>query len=106
MKRVFSRQIFEKYSNIKFHENPYSGSRVVCSMRRDRRTDLTKLIVTSRNFAKALKIVRKDAYSSNVYCTLLSDCMLCVALNSPSSHAHHVATSDCRKLNEEVLDDF
>ena len=24
-----SRQIFEKYSNIKFHENPYSGSRVI-----------------------------------------------------------------------------
>jgi hypothetical protein len=25
----FSRQIFEKYSHIKFHENPSSGSRVV-----------------------------------------------------------------------------
>jgi len=27
----FVRQIFEKYSNIKFHENPSSGSRVVPS---------------------------------------------------------------------------
>jgi len=27
MKLEFSRQIFEKYSNIKFHENPSSGSR-------------------------------------------------------------------------------
>jgi hypothetical protein len=29
MKREFYRQIFEKYSNIKFHENPSSGNRVV-----------------------------------------------------------------------------
>ena len=29
MKLEFSRQIFEKYSNIKFHENLSSGSRVV-----------------------------------------------------------------------------
>ena len=29
MKLKFSRQIFEKYSNIKFHENPSNGSRVV-----------------------------------------------------------------------------
>jgi len=28
MKLEFSRQIFEKSSNIKFHENPPSGSRV------------------------------------------------------------------------------
>jgi hypothetical protein len=41
MKLEFSRQIFEKYSNIKFHENPSSGSRVVPRGR----TDMTKLIV-------------------------------------------------------------
>jgi len=29
IKLVFSRQIFEKSSNIKFHKNPSSGSRVV-----------------------------------------------------------------------------
>jgi hypothetical protein len=29
MKLEFSRQIFEKYSNTKFYENPSSGSRVV-----------------------------------------------------------------------------
>jgi hypothetical protein len=27
MELEFSRQIFEKSSNIKFHENPFSGSR-------------------------------------------------------------------------------
>jgi hypothetical protein len=40
---------FEKYSNMKFHENPSSGIRVVpCG-----RTDMTKLIVAFRNFAKS-----------------------------------------------------
>ena len=57
----FSRQIFEKYSNIKFHENPSSGSRVVpcgwtdgrTDSRTDGRTDMMKLIVAFRNFANA-----------------------------------------------------
>ena len=34
-----SRQIFEKYSNIKFHENPSSGSRVVPCGQKDGQTD-------------------------------------------------------------------
>jgi len=41
-------QIFEKQSNIKFHENPSSGSRVVlCG-----RTDMTRLTVTFHNFCE------------------------------------------------------
>ena len=51
IKLEFSRQIFEKYSNIKFHENPFSGSRVFPCWR----TDMTKLKVTFRNFANASK---------------------------------------------------
>jgi hypothetical protein len=55
----FSRQIFEKSSNIKFHQNPYIKSRVVpyerTDGRTDRQTDMTKLIVAFRNFAKAPK---------------------------------------------------
>ena len=41
MKTDFSRQIFEKSSNIKFHQNPSSESRVVpCEQKdRHRRTD-------------------------------------------------------------------
>jgi len=35
MKFEFSRQIFEKYSNAKFHSNLFTGSRT-CSMRMDR----------------------------------------------------------------------
>jgi len=39
MKLEFSRQFFEKYSNIKFHENPSSGSRVVSCGQMDGQTD-------------------------------------------------------------------
>jgi len=56
MEVEFSRQIFEKYSNIKFHENPSSPS---CSMRTDRQTDRqtdrTKLRVDFPKFANAPK---------------------------------------------------
>ena len=54
----FSEQIFKKFSNIKFPENPSSGSRVVPRERTDRQTDITKLIVAFRDFVNALKIVR------------------------------------------------
>jgi hypothetical protein len=39
MKLEFYRQIFEKYSNIKFLENPSNGSRVVPRGQADGRTD-------------------------------------------------------------------
>ena len=60
MKLVTSRQIFEKSSNIKFHENPSSESRVVpCGP-----TDMTKLIVAFRNFVNAPKTLH---YAQRMY---------------------------------------
>ena len=50
MKLEFSRHIFENYSNIKFHENPSSGSRVIPCGRTDGRPDMTEPIVSFRNF--------------------------------------------------------
>ena len=51
MKLEFSQQIFEKKLNIRFHQNPSSGSRVVsCGL-----IYLTKLIVAFHNFANVLK---------------------------------------------------
>jgi len=38
MKREFSEHIIGKHSNIKFHENPSSGSRVIPCGWTDRRT--------------------------------------------------------------------
>jgi len=47
IKLEFSQYILEKYSNIKYHENQPSGSRVVaCGWR-----DMNKLTVTFHNFA-------------------------------------------------------
>jgi hypothetical protein len=57
VKLEFSRQIFEKYSNIKFHENPSCGSRVIPCGRTDGQTDMTKLMVVFRNFANSPKII-------------------------------------------------
>ena len=55
MKIKFSRQIFEKSSNIKFHENSSSVSQVVPCDQTDGGTDMTALIVAFRNFAKTPK---------------------------------------------------
>jgi len=53
MKLELSRQIFEKSSDIKFHENPSSGSRVVPCGRTGKRSDTTKQIIVSHNIANA-----------------------------------------------------
>ena len=58
MKLKLSPQIFEKYSDIKFHKNPSSGSRIgpcgPTNIRADGDTDMTKLPVAFLNFAKAV----------------------------------------------------
>jgi len=55
MRLELPRQIFAKYTNIKFDEKASSGGRVVLCGRTDGRTDMTKLIIAFRNFAKAHK---------------------------------------------------
>jgi hypothetical protein len=64
MKVEFSQQILEKYSDIKFQENPSSGNQLVpCGQ-----TDMTKLIIAFRNFANAPKDERLcDSYFSELY---------------------------------------
>ena len=52
MKLEVLRQVFEKRSNTKFYQNPYSGIR----------TDMTKLIVTFRNFVNAPKKLQYIVY--------------------------------------------
>jgi len=59
MKLEFYRQIFTKYSDIKFYENPYIGSGIVPCGRMDvwtdRQTDTMKLTAAFRNIAHAPK---------------------------------------------------
>jgi hypothetical protein len=52
IKLEFSRHIFEKYYQLSRKSIQWEAS---CSMRTDRRTDMTKLIVAFRNFAKVPK---------------------------------------------------
>jgi hypothetical protein len=60
---VVFRQILKKFSNVKFHKNSSSRSRVVPCGHTDRQTDrLAKIIVTFRNFAKAPKHVIWETY--------------------------------------------
>jgi len=56
MKLELSPQTYGKYTNTKFHENPSSGSLVFPRVHSGGLTDMTKLIVTFRNFLNALKM--------------------------------------------------
>jgi len=51
----FSRQIFEKHTQTKFHKNPSNGDRVVPCGQRDGQADMKKLIVAFLNFANESK---------------------------------------------------
>ena len=84
MKVEFYGQIFKKKSsNIKFHENPPSGSRVPCG-RTDVRT--TVQIVAFRNFANAPK--NGVVLSDSVYCPGPS-AVKCVSSKPDLQTAHH-----------------
>ena len=66
MKLEFSQQIFKKCSNIKFLENPSSGSLFVPCRQTDRQTDMTKLIVACYNFANAPINIRLLPYTPHL----------------------------------------
>jgi hypothetical protein len=72
MKRVFSRQISENYSKIKFRENSSSGSRVVPSGRTDGQR-WRKLLVAFRKFENAPTTLN----------TNYRTCLKCVRVGSP-----------------------
>jgi hypothetical protein len=62
MKPEFSQQVFEEYSNIKFHENLSSGSRVVLCRWTDRHVEANSLL---SQFCEGNKIPTRhqDAFS-------------------------------------------
>jgi len=67
MKLEFSRQIFEKYSNIRLYEYPSRWSWYVPC----RWTDKTNLIITFRNFANAPNNVLNLAWDVNNFLSVL-----------------------------------
>jgi len=59
----FSRQIFEEHSNIKFLENPSSGSPVIPCGRKDGQTNMTMLIHNKSNkMQQCIKFVLVHIY--------------------------------------------
>jgi len=52
MKLELSRQIFEKYSNVIFLENPFSGCRVVSCGRTDGQAEKVQTRQTSSSFSQ------------------------------------------------------
>jgi hypothetical protein len=77
----FSRQIFEKSSNINFPENPSSGSRVVPFGR----TDITKLIVVFCNFTNAPQNLDSNAQACNT------------ASDNEGLQTGHIGFDSCRR---------
>jgi hypothetical protein len=75
-KGFFLDRFSKSTQNIKFHENPSSGSGVVPFGRRDRQTDglshMTKLIFAFRDVANALKNPQEDKITTEV--SLISRC--------------------------------
>jgi len=69
VKVEYSWQIFEKYSNIKFHENPSSGSRVVPCGRTDRHEPNSRLfaILGTRLKIVCVSISRATWRNDNVH---------------------------------------
>jgi hypothetical protein len=69
MKLEFSRQSFEKFSNIKFNENMSGGNRVVSYGR----TNMKKLNVAFRNFANTTKNLYVSLKFANCSFKIISD---------------------------------
>jgi hypothetical protein len=97
MRLEFSRHIFEKYSNIKFHANPSSGSRVVSRDQTDGRTeidwltdrltDMANLIVAFTILWIRLKCTPDFKYSAARY---VQRCPLRTVLPTTYSAARYV----------------
>jgi len=59
---------------MKFHDNPSSVSGFVARGLTDRRTDMTKLIVAFRNFAKAPKMLVCLFFSTHFIQAISNEC--------------------------------
>jgi hypothetical protein len=91
----FSRQIFEKSSNIKSHENISSGSRVVACLTTDGRTDMTKLTVAFRKYILNPAINPPDHSSGYIVCLLIAFKMSTKILTPSQPPTHRRMVSQC-----------
>ena len=57
---TYSRHIFKKYSNVKYHEYPSMGAELFhVDGRTDRQAEVKKLVAAFRNFAKIITCLTK-----------------------------------------------
>ena len=113
MKLEFARQTFERNSNIKFNQNPSTGSLVVACGWAGGRTHTTKLIVFFRNFEKApkvmittimtvtnqSKIIKKKIFEISVFSTMI----LAGSIPFPA-HLEHLCchpVGECHSFSEQ-----
>jgi len=68
MKIEFPQRILENYSDVEFHENFPVGAEF--SLRTDRQTDMTKLIVAYCNFVKAPNTCKLNVIFDSVFVVL------------------------------------
>ena len=71
MKLEFPLQIFEKSSDIKFHQNQSIRTRVVQCGGTDGRTGMTRLIAAFRNYANAPKMSHFFLYCCSLCLVML-----------------------------------
>jgi hypothetical protein len=91
MKLESSRQIFDKYYNIKFRENPSGRRRVAPCRERERKT--MTLIVAYRNVAQAPKNLIHLHNTADVHRNVAHSCQF----NFPEDH---FTATICEKDNE------
>ena len=98
MKLEFSRQVFENYPNIKFHENPSSVSRIVPCGRTDGHDE------ANNDFSKFDKAPNQDEYYLENNEINITNCHICnsnqeysISLTAPIDRFH------CLKFGVRIL---
>ena len=94
----FSGQIFEKSSNIKFNQSPSSGSRVVPCGQTDRPMDMTKLVVSFRNFANT----HKNEYTGSCLVLLMADYVITFFMQKWNMETNFSKTPQNRNFMKSV----
>ena len=80
--------MFEKYSNMKFHENPLSAGRFILCGRTGGQTDITRLILAFRNFMNAPEKISRLI----IFRDLLN------VIENHAKHMYYGLSAKCRNL--------
>jgi len=97
----FSRQIFEKYSYIKFHENPFTGTEFLHA---DGRTDKQMKYRQADRHDEANSLFRNFANAPrNSYIILIEDIPLCWKSKSETKYLKITVQTGQQRINISIL---